>query len=232
MIPAVFIAGTDTGIGKTAVSCGLLRLLSGRGYTAIGMKPVATGAYDTAEGPRNDDAIQLLKHSQPVLDYSTVNPFIFSAPASPNIAARHTAAEVTLAAIGTAYADCRRAADLVLVEGIGGWRVPLSETLQTVDLVRHLDLPVILICGLRLGCINHALLSAEAIAADGVRLLGWVANEVDPDYAYTAATIDTLEARMPAPLLGITPWQDPVDPDMIAQGLEVGTRPWWSDNAD
>ncbi len=166
MIPAAFIAGTDTEVGKTVITCALLRMLIDSGHTAIGMKPVASGAERTITGLRNDDALQLIENSKPQLSYSVINPCVYLDPTSPDIAAARMGSEVELSVIDVAYQKCRAAAEIVLVEGIGGWRVPLSGTLQTVDLVRYLNLPVILVCGIRLGGINHALLSAEAIIAD------------------------------------------------------------------
>jgi dethiobiotin synthetase len=224
MTPGVFLTGTDTEVGKTVISCGLLRALVNAGHTAIGMKPVAAGAATTPQGLRNADAVRLLSHSQPQLAYAQINPCVYAEPASPNIAARRVAQEVELEMVTTAYAACRAAAEIVVVEGIGGWRVPLSDSLQTVDLVRHLDLPVILVCGLRLGCINHALLTAAAIRADAVELLGWVANEIDPVYPYRAETIATLRSRIPAPLLAETFWREPLDVDIVALALGAVER--------
>ena len=223
MIPSAFIAGTDTEVGKTVITCGLLRVLNGTGRTAIGMKPVATGAEITSAGLRNDDALQLIANSKPKLNYSTINPCVYKEPASPNIAASRMGEEVKLEVIEAAYGVCCAQAEIVLVEGIGGWRVPLSDTLQTVDLVRHLDLPVILVVGMRLGCINHALLSAAAIVGDGERLIGWVANAMDPDYLYQTETIDILKEGIPAPLLGVTAWHDPFDAAAITAALEAGS---------
>ncbi len=224
MIPGIFITGTDTGVGKTVITCGLLRALVDAGHTAIGMKPVATGGEATADGLRNADALDLLSQSRPQLSYAPINPCVYATPASPHIAARRDGSEVRLEPIAQAYSACRAAAEIVLVEGVGGWRVPLSESLQTVDLVRHLRLPVILVCALRLGCINHALLSAAAIVADGVELIGWIANALEPDYAYRAETIDTLNSRLPVPLLGVTAHYDPLDSGLVATALEVGVR--------
>lgn len=222
MIASAFIAGTDTEVGKTVITCGLLRAFIDAGHTAIGMKPVATGADSTVAGLRNDDAVQLIANSEPKLCYDTINPCIYVEPASPNIAAARMGEEVELSVLEAAYDRCRADADVVLVEGIGGWRVPLSDSIQTVDLVRRLNLPVILVCGLRLGCINHALLSAEAIIGDGIALVGWVANTIDPSYQYAAETIDILVSRIPAPLLGVTTWHDPFDGDAITRALAAG----------
>lgn len=224
---AAFIAGTDTEIGKTTVTCGLLRVLACNERSAVGMKPVASGAVSTPEGLRNEDALSLRAHSHPKLPYECVNPCVYREPASPHIAARRDGEVVTLNSISAAYAACSKAAEVVLVEGVGGWRVPLSDDLQTVDLVRHLKLPVILVCGLRLGCINHALLSAGAIVSDGVALIGWVANTIDPNYAYTNETVATLERAIPAPLIGVVPWQTSMDSDNIANAIRLGATRLW-----
>ena len=227
MIPAAFIAGTDTEVGKTVITCALLRMLINSGHTAIGMKPVASGAERTITGLRNDDALQLIENSKPQLSYGVINPCVYLDPTSPDIAAARMGLEVELSVIDAAYQKCRGAAEIVLVEGIGGWRVPLSGTLQTVDLVRYLNLPVILVCGIRLGGINHALLSAEAIIADGVTLLGWVANIIDPNHGFQTDTIDVLRRRMPAPLLGVTRRHDPIDGAAITDALSVGVKGLW-----
>ncbi len=227
MIKAAFIAGTDTEVGKTVITCALLRTLIGAGHTAVGMKPVASGAEKTIAGLRNDDALQLIQNSKPKLSYDVINPCVYLEPTSPNIAAARMGAEVELSVIDNAFKACRAAADIVLVEGIGGWRVPLSDTLQTVDLVRYLKLPVILVCGIRLGAINHALLSADVILGDGVTLLGWVANVIDPTYSFQAETIDVLQQRMPAPLLAVTSRHDPIDGDAIDNALSPGVGRLW-----
>jgi dethiobiotin synthetase len=222
VITSAFIAGTDTEVGKTVITCGLLRVLIEAGRSAVGMKPVATGAAQTAAGLRNDDAVCLIENSKPVLDYGTINPCVYLAPASPNISAAQMGLEVKLNLIEAAYNRCRAETDIVLVEGIGGWRVPLSDSIQTVDLVRILKLPVILVCGIRLGCINHALLSAETIIRDGLELVGWVANGIDPSYRYEAETVQLLRGQIPAPLLGITGWQNPLAIGAIAADLKAG----------
>ncbi|MFT4580612.1 MAG: dethiobiotin synthetase [Gammaproteobacteria bacterium] len=224
---AIFITGTDTEIGKTETTVGLLKSIARLNLTAIGMKPIASDAELTKDGLRNEDALQLLKFSNPQLDYSIINPYVFKDPTSPHIAAQLVKEEITLDTIVRAFEICQRSADIVLVEGIGGWRVPLSESLQTVDLVRRLKLPTILVCGLRLGCINHTLLSAAAIQSDGIQLIGWIGNVVDPDYAYRQETISTLQRRVDAPLLGITEWREPSDIDGIADDLEPLARHLW-----
>lgn len=199
----VFVAGTDTGIGKTWSSCVLLSALRARGLRAVGMKPIASGCRMTTMGLRNDDAEALIAASTTRPAYADCNPFAFAAPIAPHLAAAMDDGEITLEPIQTAYAQLAAGADRIVVEGVGGWAVPLSDTFMQADLVRALDLPVVLVVGVRLGCLNHALLSTRAIEADGCRLAGWIANRIDPEMAFAAANIDALCARITAPLLGV-----------------------------
>ena len=199
----VFIAGTDTGIGKTHVSVALLHALRAAGWRAVGMKPVASGCERTPDGLRNADALALQAASNPMPDYADVNPFAFIAPVSPHLAAAAEGRRVELTPIRAAHARLAAQADLVVVEGVGGWLAPLADDLLADALPRALDLPVILVVGLRLGCLNHTLLSARAIVADGARLLGWIANPVDPEMALAAENLATLRALLPAPCLGV-----------------------------
>jgi dethiobiotin synthetase len=197
---AVFIAGTDTGIGKTHVATALVHALVAAGVRAAGMKPVASGCED---GRHNDDALQLQAASLPAPAYEEVNPLAFREAVAPHLAAAREGRTILLEAVAPAYARLRAAYEVVVVEGVGGWMVPLSDSLMASGLAQAWGLPVILVVGLRLGCINHALLSARAIAADGCPLLGWVGNAVDPAFALADENIQTLQALMPAPCLGI-----------------------------
>jgi dethiobiotin synthetase len=167
------------------------------------MKPVASGCRETPEGLRNDDAEALIAASDPAPEYASCNPYAFAPPIAPHIAARDAGVEIALEPILAAYRALAASADRVVVEGVGGWSVPLSDALMQADLARALDLPVVLVVGLRLGCINHALLSARAIVADGCALAGWLANCVDTGMARAADNLDTLRARIDAPLLGV-----------------------------
>ena len=200
---SVFITGTDTGIGKTFVSVALLHALRGTGLRAVGMKPVASGCVATAEGLRNEDALALQSASSGSPDYADVNPLAYAAAVSPHLAAAAEGRRVELAPVQAAYARLAACADVVVVEGVGGWLAPLSDTLVAGDLARVLGLPVILVVGLRLGCLNHALLSARAIAADGCTLLGWIGNRIDPAMLEPERNLDTLRTRLPAPCLGV-----------------------------
>lgn len=216
MSTGVFITGTDTGIGKSLASASLLRALQAQGVRALGMKPVASGCALTSQGLRNDDAELLRTHSSGAPDYALVNPYALPEAIAPHLAAAHSGVEILIEPIAEAFAELSATAQCVVVEGVGGWAVPLSETLMQADLVRALRLPVMLVVGLRLGCLNHALLSAHAIAADGCALLGWIANRIDPDMACAEENLATLRARLPAPSLGVLPHTRTPDPRELA----------------
>lgn len=204
--PAVFIAGTDTGIGKTHASCALLHALRGAGYRACGMKPVASGCAQTPLGLRNDDALALqAAGSDAGLAYELINPVALRDPLSPHLAAAHDGTQITLAPMRTAFEQLCAGHQRVVVEGIGGWLVPLAPGLFAADIARQWQLPVILVVGLRLGCLSHALLSARTIVADGCRLLGWIGNHIDPAMEAQAENLATLSELLPAPCLGVLP---------------------------
>jgi dethiobiotin synthetase len=201
----LFIAGTDTGVGKTHATCTLLHLLRSRGNQACGMKPVASGCVETPQGLRNDDALALQAASSSPMPYEWINPVALREPLSPHLAAAHEGVEIRLAPLYEAFERLRGMHDDVLVEGVGGWLVPLSRSLLASDIPRQWQLPVVLVVGLRLGCINHALLSARAIATDGCRLVGWIGNHIDPDMDAVDENVATLRHHLPAPCLGILP---------------------------
>ncbi len=198
--PAWFITGTDTEIGKTFVACALLHALRLSGARAVAMKPIAAGCD---ENGINDDVERLLAASSFAPPRQLVNPYAFRAAIAPHIAAAEEGRQIELPAIATAFAELRSLADVVLVEGVGGFCVPLDATTDTADLAALLDLPLILVVGMRLGCINHALLTAQAIAARGLPLAGWVANRIDPAMSRFSENLAALRSRLPAPLLGV-----------------------------
>ena len=202
---AVFIAGTDTGIGKTHAACTLLHALRAAGYRAGGMKPVASGCVATAEGLRNDDALALQAASSTPPPYALVNPLALSEPLSPHLAAAHAGVTIGLPPLRAAFEQLGGRYQRVVVEGVGGWMVPLAPGLLAADLARQWRLPVILVVGLRLGCLSHALLSARAIIADGCTLLGWIGNHIDPAMLAVDENIATLGELLPAPCLGLLP---------------------------
>jgi dethiobiotin synthetase len=216
-----FVTGTDTGIGKTRVSAGLLKALSESGLKTVGMKPIASGAEMTPAGLRNQDALQLQEAASLKRGYGLVNPYCFAPPIAPHIAALDTEVEIGLDTIRAAYAELCQDADAVVVEGVGGWQVPLSPSLELSDLARELELPVLLVVGLRLGCLNHAQLTARAIRADGLELAGWVANAMDADFQRPEANLATLAAGLQAPLLGQLPHAPDMHVDEVAALLKT-----------
>lgn len=224
MSHAVFITGTDTGVGKTLVSASLLAALNANGLRAVGMKPVASGCENTAQGWRNDDAMTLIAHSHGEPAYASVNPYALPQAIAPHLAANDAGIEIRMAPIITAFAALSTNSNIVVVEGVGGWMVPLSSTLMQADLPRTLKLPVILVIGLRLGCINHALLSARAIAADDCELIGWIGNRIEPAMTHAEANLATLRERLPAPCLGVVPYAPVVDLSILAPFLGDASR--------
>jgi dethiobiotin synthetase len=218
---AYFLTGTDTGIGKTLVTCALLLRARRDGLAAAGLKPVAAG---TDAAGRNDDVEAIVAASGMALAPATVNPYCFAPAIAPHIAAAEAGRSIDFAVIADACAAAVRQADLVVVEGVGGFRVPLGVDRDSADLAVALDLPVILVVGMRLGCLNHALLTAEAIAARGLTLAGWVANRVDPDMPRFAENLAALTARLPAPLLGCIPFLPGADPARAADHLVLPAR--------
>jgi dethiobiotin synthetase len=199
----VFITGTDTGIGKTHASVALLQALAAAGLPAAGMKPVASGCEQTPQGLCNDDALALIQASRPQPAYALCNPYALRDAVAPHLAAAAQGVTVELPPLREAYAALQALAGRIVVEGAGGWCVPLSDSLMQADIPRALDLPVILVVGLRLGCINHALLSARAIQADGCRLLGWIGNAVEALQPLRAQNVATLRRLLPVPCLGL-----------------------------
>ena len=221
-----FVTGTDTACGKTEVSLGLIQALRQRGFKVQGMKPVASGCTAGPRGLRNDDAQRLRAQSSRRVPYDWVNPYAFSPPIAPHIAAREAGVEIGLDLIRERAEALAALADGLIVEGVGGWRVPLGPGLAVSDLPRALGLPVILVVGLRLGGINHALLTAESILASGCHLVGWVANQIDPGLARREENLATLSSLIRAPSIGFIPWLgEPgggMAPATLASHLAIG----------
>ena len=207
-----FVTGTDTGVGKTLVSAALLHTLARHHPRVVGMKPVAAGLVQQGGEWVAEDAMALRAASTVEVPPELDCPVALPEPLSPHLAAARAGRRVGVADLVAAHRELRGLADVVLVEGSGGWRVPLNEDETLADLAVALALPVVLVVGLRLGCLNHALLSAEAIRADGLQLAGWVANTLDPAMACRDENIATLRQRLAAPLLGVLPWH-PQTPD-------------------
>jgi dethiobiotin synthetase len=198
-----FITGTDTGVGKTFVTVGLLRYLNAHGVMAAGMKPLASGCERTPDGRlRNEDALLIRDASALELPYELVNPFPFEPPVAPHIAAARAGVVIDMETILERFNMIADQADCVIVEGVGGWEVPVGEDAGMPDLAAALGLPVILVVGLRLGCINHALLTAQATRARGLHLAGWVANRVETSVDEEQAVIEAIANRIGAPMLG------------------------------
>ena len=206
-----FLTGTDTGIGKTHAACALLRAFAAEGRSTLGLKPVASGCASTADGLRNSDAEALMAAATIKLAYAQVNPFAFAEPLSPHLAAAHDGRRVSAAQVtGLVRGAIMQArADVTIVEGAGGWRVPINDRETLADVAREFGAPVLLVVGLRLGCINHALLTAEAVKRDGLQLAGWIDNEFAGATAAQDEVVATLRAALPAPLLGVLPYGGP-----------------------
>lgn len=222
MSAAYFIAGTDTDVGKTTIAAGLLHAAKLNGLTTLGAKPVASGCDVTPKGLRNADALALMDESSIQLKYEEINPFAFEPAIAPHLAAREAGVVLDVQSLlGPMRGILARGADFTLIEGAGGWRVPLSNQANLSDLAMALRLPVILVVGIRLGCINHALLTAEAIAQDGLQLAGWVANIIDAKTSRLEENLATLAERLPAPCLGRVPKLKVVSPEVVASHLEL-----------
>lgn len=218
---SLYVTGTDTGIGKTLASCALLHALRGHGLRAVGMKPVASGCERIDGEWKNADALALQRAGEPGVAYADINPFALERPLAPELAARDAGIEVSLQPILAAHARLADEADALVVEGVGGWCAPLSASLMQADLVRALRVPVLLVVGLRLGCLNHALLSARAIAADGVHLAGWIGSHVDPAMERVEDNLAMLRQRMPAPCWGVFPHVPDADLGKLASLLRI-----------
>ena len=218
---SVYVSGTDTGIGKTLASSTLLHALRGHSLRAVGMKPVASGCERLDGAWKNADALALQAAGERGIAYADINPFALEHPLAPELAARDAGIEVSMPPILEAHARLAAQADALIIEGVGGWAAPLSASLMQADLVHALRLPVLLVVGLRLGCLNHALLSARAIAADGAHLAGWIASHVDPAMARVDDNIAMLRARMPAPCWGVLPHVPDADPAAMPRHLRI-----------
>jgi len=220
MRTAFFVTGTDTGVGKTRVTCALLYATRQHGLSAVGMKPIAAGVE--ADG-RNDDVVQLIAASSIQPPVALVNPFLYDPPIAPHIAAQEVGRPIDLTVIQHALAQLQTLAEVVWVEGAGGLLIPLNAQHDLADLARMLALPMVLVVGMRLGCLNHALLTAEAIERRGLTLAGWVANRIDPDMARFEANLETLQSRLNAPLIGIIPYG--ANPEQAASCLDLSVFP-------
>ena len=204
---AFFITGIDTEVGKTFATCALLKAAQKNGFRALGLKPVAAGADITEAGLRNEDATALISASNVVLPYETVNPVCSPDPISPHLSLRNQGLQLDVRRlVDLCGPGLSVQADLTLVEGAGGWRVPLNDHETLADFAKQLGLPVIMVVSMRLGCLNHAMLTAEAIERDGLNLCAWIANSLDPHMLAHEDNIRSLQARLSAPMLGHIPF--------------------------
>ncbi len=220
-MPGLFITGTDTDVGKTFATCAMLHALCSAGVSAVGMKPVASGCSSSAGGWRNADAVALIASSSFAPDYELVNPLALPDATAPEFAARAAGISISLPPLRDAYQQLAAQAEIVLVEGVGGWLSPLSERLMQADLVECLDLPVLLVVGLRLGCINHALLTEAALSAAGRAPIAWLASACDPDLTYADETFNCLCERLASPCLGRLGWNRRGDAKSAACDLDT-----------
>lgn len=217
-----FITGTDTGIGKTLVSCALLHAFAARGQTVVGMKPVACGGDDAgSENWQWADVEALIAASTIAAPRECVNPYAFVPSIAPHIAAQQAGIEIDIAIIQQAFLELQNIAEVVIVEGVGGFLAPLSTQHDGTDMAKALELPVILVVGMRLGCLNHALLTAQAIQATGLTLAGWVANQIDPNMLAFEENVQALEQRLDCPLLGMLPFQSEAEAGKFSTLLTI-----------
>ncbi len=214
--PAWFITGTDTEIGKTWCTLAVIQYLKNQGLQVAGMKPIASGCVNF----KNSDAEYILAESSLQVPYEWVNPYAFTPPIAPHVAAAQVGQMIDLEVIIKNYQHLAEHADTVVIEGVGGWRVPLNTSQSLKDIVLALNAQVILVVGLRLGCINHALLSAETIIRDGCSLVGWIANAIDPEFE-ASSSIDTINARLDVPLLATMPYLKTMDISQMAQKISL-----------
>ncbi|WP_265911787.1 dethiobiotin synthase [Erwinia billingiae] len=222
MIERWFITGTDTEVGKTVASSALLQAANAAGFRSVGYKPVASGCEMTADGLRNEDALALQKYSVLQLPYDSINPLAFEEPTSPHIVSAEEGRPITFEQLSAGLAALTAQSDWVLTEGAGGWFTPLSEQTTFADWAVAEQLPVILVVGVKLGCINHAVLTAQAIQASGLRLAGWIANDIQPPGKRHSEYLAALKQRLPVPMLGEIPYlTQPEQFDQLAQYVQL-----------
>ncbi len=216
-----FITGTDTDAGKTEVAAGIIHKIASMQYQVAGMKPIASGCDTTDVGLRNSDALQLIKAANTDISYDLINPYTFKDPIAPHIAAEQNGVEIEMEVILECYEQITKKIDVVVVEGVGGWTVPISKICRMDDLAQALDLPVVIVVGIRLGCINHALLTYEAVKASGLQVAGWVANYVSPKDLCLEEQKQSITDRISAPLLGEIPFNATINAEFVAKHLEI-----------
>jgi dethiobiotin synthetase len=226
-MPGLFITGTDTGVGKTLATAAMLHAMAALGLGVVGMKPVAAGA-ELANGEWINEDVALLQRASSVSAPQELrSPYLFREPLAPHIAAERKGVDIEIPHIVDRYRQLAGLADWVLVEGVGGFRVPLDGRKDTADMAVSLGLPVVMVVGMRLGCLNHTLLTAEAIERRGLRLAGWIANRIDPDMAAFEENLASLERRLPAPCLAVFPWLEEARPERAGRLLPPRRLQQW-----
>jgi len=218
----VFVTGTDTGVGKTLAACALVHALADAGERPVPMKPIAAGAIEAGGRRVNEDTQALLAAAS--LDASRsddVTPILLAEPMAPHIAATREGRAITLDPVRAALSRLEATGGFLVVEGVGGFHVPLGDALDTIDLARAVDLPIVMVVGMRLGCLNHALLTATSIRISGLPLAGWIANMIDPRMLVPEENVAALAARLGAPLIGTLPWSEKPDARALAACLDV-----------
>ena len=218
---AYFVTGTDTGVGKTRVSAALISAFKAHDHRVLGMKPIAAGTVLVDEKYQNEDVIMLSDAANVSAPADLINPYLFDPPIAPHIAAAQAGVSISLETIQAAFIQLQSLAEVVIVEGAGGFLVPLDDQQDMGDLAKCLQLPMILVVGMRLGCLNHALLTVEAIQSRGLTLAGWVANHIDPDMLCVEENLASLRQRIPAPCLGVLPWQVEAQLDAVAKQIKL-----------
>ena len=217
-----FITGTDTGVGKTLISTALLVAANKRGLTTAAIKPIAAGCQQTAEGLHNEDALALQKVISQPLSYQQINPIALEPAIAPHIALQQIEQTVTIDQLAThCHSVLTMAAECVVIEGAGGWRVPLNANETLADLPKKMVFPIILVVGMRLGCLNHALLTVEAIQRDGVEIIGWVANQIESEMHAYKENVASLKLLLPVPCLGEIPFMRQPTPLAVAYYLHL-----------
>jgi dethiobiotin synthetase len=223
MSQGIFITGTDTGVGKSLVACALIEKFKASGLKVVGMKPVASGSSINNEGLRNEDALALQSAANIHAEYALINPYCFAPAIAPHLAARAAGVTINLDQLKNNYQQLASQADVTVVEGAGGWKVPL-ETGYLSDFPELLKMAVVLVVGMRLGCLNHALLTAQVIEQGGkCTLVGWVGNVIDPIFSPLDANLDLLKHRLAAPCLGVIPHLQAPDARLVADLLDIST---------
>ncbi len=225
MAKSYFVTGTDTDAGKTLAAAAMLEAANQLGARTGALKPVAAGVVESDQGPCNDDALLLQQYSNQKMSYQQVNPVLLQEAIAPHIAAEREGKRVTAERlVGFCRGVMMQPMDLLLIEGAGGWRVPLNANEYLSDIPKRLQTPVILVVGMRLGCINHSLLSAQAIAADGLPIAGWIANQIDPDMSCYQENLQSIRERLRAPLLGEIPYMETVSVETAAEHMLTGVK--------